>query len=1542
MVLILFAGMSPALANESTIVAKTFSDPSGQYVFINVPDGLYDITAVKWLDAMGRWFTGNASVQVSDGRGIADMDITMSLADEAFASKLNGTVGSASVPVLSGDATISGRVIARSPHGVIGFDGALLSISKQAEQPSSPSKQQINILFILHERTSIHWYYLEEAMKDLVLNNTHIDLTIYDPVEAAANDLSSFDIIALQHVQFRPDIQERLDAANHTSKIVYISDKASLWTTNVDQKVSTHAYSKYWVPSGTENHRNLLVYLAVELKGAKEHVNPGIALSQDGIFHPDYKAKFQPCNDGLFKNISSYMEWYKGEGKYNPGMPTVGLSISGYYYANGYNLDDWIALIREFEGRGVNVIPILDKTDARQVFFDEESNSSRVDIVLAYMGTFHGTSAFNTSSIDERKAMIAHLGVPWINCITTSQTPDEWNSSKTGIPASYTGWAVALQEAEGLIEPIVIGGTIDDEVTGIKLKVAIPGRAQYVADRALKWAALKRLDNGQKKVAFIYYSYPPGKSEIGASYMDVPRTLEVLLNSMYDAGYDLGPDFTKYDIGNRNDSLSNKDSIVEQLISRGRNVGTWAQDDVNLLAEMDAIGLIPESKYREWFSELPSDMQQSVIDVWGDAPGDQMVYVAPDNVRYLVIPHIRYGNILLAPQPYKGYQNNEKMLYHNTSMPPNHQYVAFYLWLKKEYDASALVHVGTHGTLEWLPGKELGLCSNSWPEALIQDLPNPYIYIVDNVGEGTQAKRRAYSVIIDHMTPPFVPSGLYGNYSNLHQALHMYMTSKDNNNTALMDQYMATSVGIIKNMKMDKDLDIVVSEYMDHGDFESIVVHGKVHDHLHDMMYANIPFGLHIFGTPMSDEAAVILVRGMLGSSFIEHVQAVNASCDGHDEEQFNTSDSFRLLYCVLVDGKDIQQAQEDILGASSDDVKNDLVLAKEYHRNILLSPTSEINGLLTSLDGKYVAPSVGGDMLRSPEVLPTGKNFYSFDPRLIPTKEAYAIGAKTTDQFLVNYYETHGCFPEKVAVVLWGIETMRNHGVPHSQMLYLMGVEPKWSKNGRVTYYTSSKESDLRLLTDSELTLRLSNGTMVKRPRIDVIGHSSGLHRDQFPWQMALLDDAVRLVAKLEGPEDMNFVKKNSQELKAYYMDMMKEAGVVPDEAEAEMLSMSRIFAPPESDYGVRIADAVGASDSWDNTDKIADQFIDRSGNIYVKGEMYTSPLISGSSVLKASLKDTDAAFFIRSSNLYGVLTGDDPFQYFGGLSLAISRVSDGARPEMWVTNARNTGNPQMQTLKEFMNLEKKTQMFNPRYISGMMEHGYAGANKLSDHLTNLWGWDAVDSRFVSSDDWNEVYDVYVLDKYDLGTKEWFNTNNPWARQNMLAQMLEANRKKDADGDPYWSASDDVISALASEYTQSVQQYGPCCCMLCCSNALLDTYVQGILTVPSITPEPKTSSSSSSSSTGTMSIVDAASLSSSSGTSGNQTMSTDGGYGTEATKTDVLRSADNYVSGYEMQAVENSAEQSSSSLSFSGASLLATLFVLLAAGAIYMGFRKK
>jgi cobaltochelatase CobN len=506
----------------------------------------------------------------------------------------------------------------------------------------------------------------------------------------------------------------------------------------------------------------------------------------------------------------------------------------------------------------------------------------------------------------------------------------------------------------------------------------------------------------------------------------------------------------------------------------------------------------------------------------------------------------------------------------------------------------------------------------------------------------------------------------------------------------------------------------------------------------------------------------------------------------------------------VIINNSDINASQTSLLGNVSSEVETHLSNAISYADLLVNGTAKEVDSLLDSLEGDYIMPNMGGDPIRSPEALPTGRNFYSFDQRRIPTEAAWATAVQITDTFLNDYRANHNnTYPEKVSYVLWAVETMRHQGVAESQILYLLGVKPKW-KYGKI--------KGLELINESELG----------RPRIDVIVTTSGLYRDTFSFQMDLLDDAMRLAANAGNNTYPNYVREHYLELKAWLLSKGY------NESEADLLAMSRIFSEPPGDYGIRVSDAASASNTWETTDSIAQLYIERMGNVYTGGEFYAL----NPDFFKQSIKNTDVALFSRTSNLYGAFDNDDVFQYFGGLSLAIAHASDARRPEMFIANLRDKDAPKMESLKEFLNTELRARYFNPKWIQGMMDNGYSGAGDISKFLENLWGWQVVDERMIDPETWDEIYEVYAQDKYNLGLGEWFEESSPWAKQAMEARMLEAIRKG------YWNPSEDVKEALAKDYQELVDKYGVTCCHHTCANPTLDTFIQGILSVPTDNPQ--------------------------------------------------------------------------------------------------------
>jgi len=629
-------------------------------------------------------------------------------------------------------------------------------------------------------------------------------------------------------------------------------------------------------------------------------------------------------------------------------------------------------------------------------------------------------------------------------------------------------------------------------------------------------------------------------------------------------------------------------------------------------------------------------------------------------------------------------------------------------------------------------------------------------------------------------------------------------------------------------------------------------------------------------------------------------------------------------LVVITCEKPDLTEEQRQVV----EDLELGLEYAEAFRGSVI-----EIQRILDGLDGKYIPPGLGDDPLRSPEVMPTGRNFYAFNPNLVPSQEAYGVGKILVDQFLEDWQEAYGegVYPEKVAFVLWSSESMRHKGIMESEILYLLGVEPEWDSSGKVT------------------GVRLIDSETLGRPRIDVVVTMSGIYRDNWKWQVQLLDRGVRLAA---GSDDSvgfeNYVKEHSD---AIYQALL-ETGNYSD-SEAREISMCRVFGPDEGMWGVSgFRDAVDASGSWENESQLAELYIGSMGHAY--GDTIWG--IKDADAFREVLSGTDAVLFSRSGNDNrgsSSVVFDHVYEFFGGLGMAVRDIS-GETPEMFIVDLKDTSKVQTQTFAEYLAKDLLTKYYNPKYIEGLMQHGYSGAAEFDSIFEDFWGLTVTLPDEITDEMWKEFYDIYIEDKYDLGLDEWFAEENPWAKQSMDARMLEAIRKG------YWEADQETINDLVKEYVESVAKNDVTCCHHTCGNALLDEYIQGAISVPGVvdkqtaekykelmqeathrelTQSGTSSSSHSSHSTGSATVVDPAS-----GQSGNQTAESDAGYGTSVEQSPApskgSEQASNYVEGYEM--TKETVEKESGGMSFSGADIVGTLFVLAAAGAIFVGFRKK
>ncbi|MEZ5335466.1 MAG: cobaltochelatase subunit CobN [Methanolobus sp.] len=915
----------------------------------------------------------------------------------------------------------------------------------------------------------------------------------------------------------------------------------------------------------------------------------------------------------------------------------------------------------------------------------------------------------------------------------------------------------------------------------------------------------------------------------------------------------------------------------------------------------------------------------------GRGSGEIMVYTDGSGDKFIVIPKISVSdNVILAPQPTRGWLQDNEVLYHDTELAPHHQYIAFYLWLQHEFDADVMVNMGRHGTVEWLPGKDFGLLSEEWPSIMVGDIPVIYPYVMDGMGEGLQAKRRGNAVIIDHLIPPVVSAGLYGDYSLLSSEITSYQTSLTEDNS-LKEAHLKEIVNLTLGLNLDEQVNVslaqnneTVEEFLD-----------ELSDILEDLKSQSMPYGLHILGEAPEGEALVGMVNTMLGDDFSDMVAI-------HNDTDSAASD---LLSMVILENVSPEDAQARILGTNNSSIDAELSTAIEY-AELLAEADNEIEQVLAAMDGEFISPNLGGDPVLKPETLPSGTNFYAFDEQLIPTEEAWEEGKALVDEWLASYYEENGEYPTKVGYILWAGESTRHEGIMEAQILYLMGIEPVWNKD-------NNEVEDVQVINSSELG----------RPRIDVIVQISGLYRDTFPMKVELIDKAVRLAyAEAETDEYENYVTLNTDALQATLTETIQDGNLSLDVAQF------RIFGPADGAYGTGMANAVSASETWENNTELAELYIDKMSYVYGQNvwgqsiseyiELQTGQAVDIDStvVFENNLEDTQAIFHSRSSSTYGSLDTDDFYQYMGGLYNAISYVS-GEAPEAYVVNLQDLSDLEIQTLSTYISNELYARYFNPAWISAMQLHGYEGAREMESFLENLWGWEALDPELISDDVWNSAYDTYFA---DAELSDWVKENNPYAYQAMVARMTETVRKGN------WDASDEVLESLVAEQVKSVNEYGATCCHHTCGNFLNQEFVEGIAqalvdageisqdeldtyneimeeatTASEIEEDTSTKSSSSSSSSSSGSELKITETSSG---SANQTTVSDAGAGEDLETEASLKSPeqDSYVEGYEM--TKESTEQNSTSTgsSISGSDIFASILVLAGVAVVYLGFTRR
>lgn len=1071
--------------------------------------------------------------------------------------------------------------------------------------------------------------------------------------------------------------------------------------------------AQYYQEGGETNLRRMLEWLDLWRRGeAVDAVPPAQTMPATGYYHPDATDPFE--------HLDTYLDWRRQRG--TPDQPRVALVISSYAYSS-MQLRDVDALIAAIEKRGLTPIPLwFERNDPDGLVDALEGADVSALVNMTHLGNGK-----------QRLRDFIALDVPALIASTSrGTTVEQWRDAAHGMNASAMATLLAVPESWGMSDPVVLAAVEDGE------PVPIPEQVEMLADKLVALARLRDTAPAEKRLALMFWNYPHGERNLSASQLNLPESLESVTTTLAEAGYRVTP------------------ATAAEVIEAGQAMlaGWYRPDTLAGLIEQDRAATVPLADYRRWLNGLPQAQREALLKRWGD-PASSPAVLPVDGVRAFVIPRWTLGNLVVMPQPPRAGEYGTAT--HDGAMPPAHAYLATYLWLRQQYAPQALIHFGTHGTQEWLPGKDRGLWAADWPNLAVGDLPVFYPYIQDNIGEAVQAKRRGRAVTISHQTPAFAPAGLYDELRDLHQIIHEYQLADEGPSRAAAARRLL-EVAVQSHLHEDMGW----SEAAIDEDFAGFLA--ALHDHLHQLARSAIPLGLHVFGEPAVPEHRLSTVMQQVGEEYFTALGLDPQEVFAEDFSELQASEPYRFLARYLREGEPIAAIEDPTLRG---------IVERAAASDRRLAETGEIEALLTGLRGGFVQPGEGGDPVRNADV-PSGRNLYPFDPDKIPTRSAWDAGGEAFAQLLTSHQETHGTVPDKLTFVMWSVETVRHLGVVEAQVLHAAGLRPVWNEAGDV--------ERIEIIPAAELG----------RPRVDVVVQVTGSYRDQFDGFMHKLDDALQRLALLD--EAGNTIAANSRRIAA---DLVQR-GVAPERAAA--LSRLRMFGNAPGDYGTDLADRVMDSTSWEDDGPLADQFLSRMQYGYGGGDWGTGGGANGN-LLADQLAGTDGVVLPRSSNVYGVLNTDHVFEYMGGLTMAMQRV-DGSTPELYISDLRS-GTPRTTTAARFLATELRSRYLNPQWIQEMQQEGYAGTLQALDVANNLFGWQATARDTVRNDQWQAMHETYVLDKQQLGLDEWFERHNPTAQAQLIERMMEAVRKG------YWDADEQTRRELAERWQELTSRHG-------------------------------------------------------------------------------------------------------------------------------------
>ncbi len=1060
---------------------------------------------------------------------------------------------------------------------------------------------------------------------------------------------------------------------------------------------------QYWLGGSDENMFNLIRHVVDRgadgprrsLRGLVKIPLP-VEYPEVGVYHPRMSGRF---SEDPAKLPTLPVDQSRG---------TVGVLLLRSYLLS-HNAGHYDGVIAALESRGLQVVPVfaagLDSRPAIEAFFMKDGRVA-VDAVVSLTGfSLVGGPAYNDAKAAEE--VLSKLDVPYVAAHPVEfQNLEQWGGSDRGLLPVESTIMVAIPELDGATSPIVFGGrpgaagvtcagchhacTFKSSDTAQDMH-SCPERALMLAARVDKLVALRRTEISKRKVAIVIFNFPPNAGNIGsAAYLSVFESLFHTLTAMKARGYSI--------------TLPANIDALRDSILKGNAAEYGADANVHTLISAD-----DHVRRERWLKEIEAQ--------WGPAPGKQL-----SNGSAIMVLGKQFGNVMIAVQPSFGYEGDPMRLLFEKGLSPTHAFSAFYRYLREDFKANAVLHFGTHGALEFMPGKQSGMSGTCWPDRLIDDLPNIYLYASNNPSEGAIAKRRSGATLISYLTPPVAQAGLYKGLNDLKASIERWRGMEPEASARLELVILLQAQAIELNLADDiHPWDASIG-----GNADARIA--RLAKQMLELEYTLIPHGLHVAGR---------------APSMAERVDMLLAMADASHGKQLP-----RASVEALVGGLGIERAIK--AGAMAQDESSLSLMGELQSANAMLAVDTEVDAMMRALDGRFIRPAPGGDILRTPAVLPTGRNMHGFDPFRIPSGFAVRDGAKQAQLLLDRHMADGNPMPESIAMVLWGSDNLKNEGAPIAQALALMGTLPRFDSYGRIAGAT--------LIPLSQLG----------RPRVDVVITLSGIFRDLMPLQIKLLAEAAFVAASADEPLEMNWIRKHA-------LAYQQEHGCTLETASL------RVYGNAEGAYGSNVNNLVESS-RWTDDGELAETYTRRKGFAYGR----SGRAVQQTALLKSALANVQLTYQNLDSVELGVTTVDNYFDTLGGITQAVKVAKGGQTPPVYIGD-QTKGDGSVRSLKEQVALETRTRMLNPKWYEGMLEHGYEGVRQIEVHVTNTMGWSATTGQ-VQPWIYKELSETFLLNPV---------MRERLAKLNPTASMRVANRLIEASDRNYWQPDAETLAAL-------------------------------------------------------------------------------------------------------------------------------------------------